>query len=121
MCGFPKDGFYYYQSVWGDKPMVHLLPHWNWAGKEGQPIRVWAYGTGDRVELTLNDKVIGSQPMPKYGHVEWMVPYAPGKLEAKCYAGDKLVATDTVETAGPPAALKLSTDRTDSSRLMGKT
>jgi beta-galactosidase len=38
--GFPKDIYYYYQEVWGDRPMVHVFPHWNWAGKEGQPIDV---------------------------------------------------------------------------------
>ena len=111
MCGFPKDSYYYYQAWWGDKATVHLLPHWNWAGHEGQNIRVWAYGNGDRVELFLNGKSIGAQPMPKYGHVEWEVPYAAGKLEARSYAGGNLVAVDTVETTGVPAALRLTTDR----------
>ena len=111
-CGFPKDNYYYYQSVWGNQPMVHLLPHWNWAGKEGQPIDVWAYSNADAVELLLNGKSLGIQSMPKNGHVHWFVPYAPGALEARGITGGKVIAADTVETTGPPAALKLKTDRT---------
>ena len=111
-CGFPKDTYYYYQSVWGDKPVVHLLPHWNWAGQEGKPVDVWAYSNADRVELFLNGKSLGIQEMPKNGHVHWSVPYAPGTLEACAISGGSVTATDKVETTGPPAALKLTTDRT---------
>lgn len=111
-CGFPKDAYYYYQSVWGDKPVVHVLPHWNWASKEGQPIDVWAYSNALRVELFLNGASLGIQSMPKNGHVHWSVPYAPGTLTAKAYVGNIPVATDTVETTGAPAALRLTTDRT---------
>jgi beta-galactosidase len=110
-CGFPKDNFWYYLSVWGDKPIVHILPHWNWSGKEGQPISVWCYSNCDRVELFLNGESLGSKDMPKNGHLEWSVPYAPGKLEAKAYRGDTLEASDVVETTGEPAALRLKTDR----------
>jgi len=112
MCGFPKDVFYYYQSVWGDKPMVHVFPHWNWVGKEGQPIDVWAYSTAERVELSLNGTNLGSKAMPKNGHVNWSVPYAPGTLTAKAYTGDKLIASDTVVTTGAAAAVRVTTDRT---------
>jgi beta-galactosidase len=112
-CGFPKDLFYYYQSVWGDKPIVHVLPHWNWAGKEGQPIDVWAFSNAARVELFLNGASLGAKEMPKNGHLAWSVPYAPGTLEAKGYGSDgKTIAMDKVETTGAPAALRLSTDRT---------
>ena len=111
-CGFPKDAYYYYQSVWGDRPMVHVFPHWNWAGKEGQPIDVWAYSNTDSVELFLNGKSLGVQEMPKNGHVHWSVPYAPGTLEARGLRGGQIIATDTVQTTGVPAALKLTTDRT---------
>jgi len=112
-CGFPKDAFYYYQSVWGDKPMVHVLPHWNWAGKEGQPIDVWAYSNAARVELFLNGTSLGAKDMPADGHLSWSVPYAPGTLEARGVdAAGKIIATDKVETTGAPAALRLMTDRT---------
>ncbi len=111
-CGFPKDTYYYYQSVWGDQPVVHVFPHWNWAGQEGKPVDVWAYSNADSVELFLNGKSLGIQPMPKNGHVHWSVPYAPGTLEARGISGGSVTATDQVETTGPPAALKLTTDRT---------
>ena len=112
-CGFPKDNFYYYQSVWGDKPMVHVFPHWNWPGKEGQPIDVWVYSNAARVELFLNGASLGAKDLPRNGHLSWSVPYAQGTLEAKGFGSDgKLVATDKVETTGPPVALRLKTDRT---------
>ncbi len=110
-CGFPKDTYYYYQSVWGDTPMVHLLPHWNWVSKEGQPIDVWAYSNAGSVELLLNGKSLGFQDMPKNGHVHWLVPYAPGTLEARAYRGGQVIAADKVETTGLPMALRLTTDR----------
>lgn len=112
-CGFPKDNYYYYQSVWGDKPMVHVFPHWNWAGQEGKPVDVWVYSNAARVELFLNGVSLGAKDMPHLGHLSWSVPYAPGRLEAKGYdANGKLLAADRVETTGAPAALRLSTDRT---------
>ena len=112
-CGFPKDIYYYYQAAWGDKPLVHVLPHWNWAGQEGQPIDVWAFSNAARVELFLNGTSLGAKDMPRNGHVNWSVPYAPGTLEARGYDADgKTLATDKVETTGPPAALRLKTDRT---------
>ncbi len=112
-CGFPKDSYYYYQAWWGGSPTVHLFPHWNWAGKEGQPINVWCYGNAARVELFLNGRSLGAKDMPRYRHAEWDVPYAPGRLEARGYdAQGRLFATDKVETTGAPAALRLTTDRT---------
>ena len=112
-CGFPKDAYYYYQSVWGDKPMVHVLPHWNWTGKEGQPIDVWAYSNAARVEVLLNGASLGAKDMPRNGHLSWSVPYAPGTLEARGFdASGKVIATDRVETTSAPAGLRLTTDRT---------
>jgi beta-galactosidase len=112
-CGFPKDVYYYYKAWWSDKPLVHLLPHWNWPGKEGQPIPVWVYSNAARIELVVNGASLGSKAMPRNGHVEWNVPYAPGSVVAKGYdAAGKLIASDKVETTGAPAALRLTTDRT---------
>jgi beta-galactosidase len=111
ICGFPKDNYYYYQAWWGEKPVVHLLPHWNWPGKEGQPVRVWCHSNCERVELFLNGKSLGAKEMPRYGHLEWSVPYAPGRLEAKGHRGDRVIASDRVETTGPPAAIRLKSDR----------
>jgi beta-galactosidase len=111
-CGFPKDNFYYYQAWWTDKPVVHLLPHWNWAGKEGKEIDVWCHSNCDKVELLLNGKSLGAKEMKRNSHLEWKVPYEPGTLEARGFTGGKLVATDKRETAGPPAKLLLTPDRT---------
>jgi beta-galactosidase len=111
ICGFPKDNFYYYKAWWGSEPLVHILPHWNWAGKEGKDVDVWCYSNAESVELILNGKSLGAKAMSKYRHLEWKVPYESGELIANAYRNGKLVATDRVSTTGAPAALRLSTDR----------
>ena len=110
-CGFPKDNFYYYQSQWGSQPMVHILPHWNWPGREGQVIDVRTQSNGDEVELLLNGQSLGRRPMMKYSEIRWSVPYAPGTLSARAYVAGKLVAETKVETTGAPAKVLLSTER----------
>jgi len=113
ICGFPKDSYYYYQSVWGSKPIVHLLPHWNWPKDTTKPIHVLAFSNCRRVELLLNGRSLGAKEMPENGHLEWQVAYEPGILAARGYdAAGKLTAVDKVETTGAPAALRLTTDRT---------
>ena len=82
MCGFPKNIYYYYQSWWTDKDVLHISPHWNWKGKEGQPIDVWVNSNADDVELFLNEKSLGKKTMPRNGHLQWVVNYQPGVLEA---------------------------------------
>ena len=130
LAGFPKDRFYLYQSRWTTKPMVHLLPHWNWAGMEGKPIPVMCYTNAEEVELFLNGKSLGrkkrfSEPVElpvgnnagangkfqsKY-RLMWQVPYAPGTLKAVAYQGGKSIATTEVKTAGAPARVVLVPDR----------
>lgn len=130
LAGFPKDRYYLYQSQWTTKPMVHLLPHWNWEGKEGQAIPVMAYSNAEEVELLLNGKSLGKKKrfseewempvgkkvspdgkfMSKYRRV-WQVPYEPGTLKAVAYQSGKQVAVDEVRTAGAPARVKLLPDR----------
>jgi beta-galactosidase len=111
-CGFPKDLFYYYQSWWSNKTTLHIFPHWNWAGKEGQEISVWAFSNCDEVELFLNDRSLGRQKMTANSHLEWKVKYTPGHLSAKGYKAGKPVAWKQVETTGAPAAVRLTPDRT---------
>ena len=111
-CGFPKDIYYYYRSWWQDEPVLHLLPHWNWEGQEGKPISVWAYSNLDAVELFVNGRSQGRQTMPRNGHVEWSVPYAPGVVTAYGYKGGKVIMKDERRTAGLPARLQLTCDRT---------
>lgn len=111
MCGFPKDNVYYLESWWKSEPLVHLLPHWNWPDKVGQKIDVIAFGNCDSVELFLNGTSLGSQTMPRNGHLNWEVTYAPGTLTAKGTTAGKVVAEDVVETTGAPASLRLKADR----------
>lgn len=111
-CGFPKDSFHYLKAMWTAQPVLHLYPHWNWAGREGQPITVGAYTNHEEVELFLNGRSLGRQAVPQYDRVEWIVPYAPGVLEARGYRGGQVVETSRVETTGPASQLVLTPDRT---------
>jgi beta-galactosidase len=113
VCGFPKDNFYYYQSWWTTNTVLHLLPHWNWPGKEGQEIRVDALSNCKQVELFLNGASLGRQTMKPNSKLSWQVKYAPGTLSAKGYNTDgKVIAETKVETTGAPAAVQLTPDRT---------
>lgn len=111
ICGFPKDSYYYYKSQWTDKPVLHIFPHWNWPGKEGQQIPVWVYSNCQEVELFLDGISQGKQTVQPNHHLEWRVKYAPGKLVAKGIRDGKPVEAD-VETTGAPAAVQLTADRT---------
>ncbi len=110
ICGFPKDSYYYYKAWWTDEPVLHLFPHWNWAGREGQEISVWVHSNCDEVELFLNGVSLGKQTTTPLHHLEWKVAYAPGKLVAKgVRKGAPIEATR--ETTGAPAAIRLTADR----------
>ena len=110
-CGFPKDTAYYIKSWWSDEPVLRLYPHWNWAGREGQEFTGGCFSNHEAVELFLNGTSLGKKDMPRNGHLEWKVAYAPGVLEARGYHGGKVVATTRVETTGAPAQLVLTPDR----------
>jgi beta-galactosidase len=130
LAGFPKDRYYLYQSRWSKKPMVHVLPHWNWQGREGQDIPVMVYSNAEEVELSLNGASLGrkktlSDPVDlpvgakvsetrtfrsKY-RLLWQVPYQPGVLAATAYRGGTVVAREEVRTAGVPARISLIADR----------
>jgi len=134
-CGFPKDGYYFYQSQWTDKPVLHLFPHWNWKGHEGQFIPVSCYTNCDNVELFLNGKSVGMKgyAFPRFGmqgrygqqgpqsmngvrttndlHLSWDVPYETGTLKAVGTRGGQAVATVEISTVGEPAAIHLAVDR----------
>jgi beta-galactosidase len=133
-CGFKKDGFYFYQSQWTEKPVLHVFPHWNWEGKEGQIIPVTCYTNCDTVELFLNGRSFGVKGFAfprsgmegRYGnypdrakvprttgdlHLSWDVCYEPGTLKAVGVKEGKVVATVEVSTTGEPTAIGLSADR----------
>jgi beta-galactosidase len=129
-CGFEKNGYYFYQSQWTDKPVLHVFPHWNWKGKEGDFIPVICYTNCDSVELFVNGKSAGveSYNFPRSGqggpqernrvkrttgdlHLTWTIPYQPGALKAVGTKGGRVVATVEVATTGEPAAIGLAVDR----------
>lgn len=105
-----KGAFYQNKSFWTDEPMAHIVPHWNFAGLEGENITVTVYTNCDALELFLNGKSLGKQSIEKYGHGEWEVPYTPGKLEVKGFIDNKEVCGDVRITAGKPEKLRLTPD-----------
>ena len=108
-----KDAFYQNQSHWLSTPMIHLLPHWNHLGREGEEIDVWAYTNQPAAELFLNGKSLGRREIESYGHAEWIVPYEAGELKVVAYdENGNIVATDLQKTTGVPVALKLKLDTT---------
>jgi beta-galactosidase len=111
VCGFPKDTFYYYQSWWTSKQVLHLFPHWNWPGYEGKEIAVWVHSNFDKVELLVNGESLGTKDMKKDSHLAWNVKYAPGAIEARGFKDGKLAATVRRETTGAAAKLVISADR----------
>ena len=110
-CGFPKDEAYYLKSWWTDEPTLHIFPHWNLQGHEGEEIEVWAYSNCDEVELTVNGKKLGRQTMPRNGHLKWKAVYQPGKVVAIGYKNGKRILTETVETTRPASKIVLKADR----------
>ena len=133
-CGFPKDGYYFYQSQWTHKPVLHLFPHWNWKGSEGAVIPVACYTNCDTVELFLNGKSFGVKgyEFPRLGmegrygnypsrarvlrttadlHLSWDVPYEPGTLRAVGVTDGTITVVAEVVTTGEPFAISLSADR----------
>ena len=113
MCGFPKDYFYYYKAWWRQEPSLHLFPHWNWHGREGDEIAVWVYSNLDEVELLVNGASQGRQKVPHLGHVQWKAKYEPGAIEARGFRNGRVVLAEKRETTGPVAAIRLTADRTE--------
>lgn len=110
-CGFYKDSAWYLKAWWQNEPVLHLLPHWNWTGKENQNIEVWAYSNCDEVELFLNKKSLGKQKMEKDGHLKWNVKYVPGTLEAIGFKNGKKILTKVIKTTEGASQLNLESDK----------
>ena len=119
LAGLPKDRYYLYRSRWNKAaPTLHLLPHWNWEGREGQTTPVFVYTSYDSAELFLNGKSLGvrkkdkSTPQNRY-RLMWMdVKYEPGTLKVVAFdSNGKPVAEEKVTTAGKPYKIVLTPDR----------
>lgn len=105
-----KGAFYQNRSLWTGAPMVHIVPHWNFRGMEGQPVLVTVYTNCDTLELFLNGNSLGVKRIERFGHGEWSVPYAPGTLEVRGYRQGVLAASDRRVTTGKPQSLRLTLD-----------
>lgn len=110
-CGFPKDEAYYLKAWWTDEPVLHIFPHWNLQGHEGEEIDLWAYSNCDEVELIVNGKKLGRQPMPKNGHLKWRATYQPGRIVANGYKNGRRIMTQTIETTKPAYQTIIKADR----------
>jgi beta-galactosidase len=133
LCGFPKDRYYYYQSIWTDEPMVHILPHWNWEDSEHKLIPVFCYTNCDEAELFLNGKSLGRKIMgedkteipaeftwwkrPETSwespyRLRWDVVYEPGELKVVAYKDGMIMAEKKQLTAAKPTRISLVPDKT---------
>lgn len=110
-CGFPKDEAYYLKAWWTDEPVLHILPHWNLKGHEGDSIDVWVYSNCEEVELMVNGKNLGKQPMPENGHLSWKAVYQPGKVKAVGYRNGRRCMTQEIETTGEGQQIRVTVDR----------
>jgi beta-galactosidase len=114
LAGFPKAAFYIHQAHWvKERAIVKILPHWNWPGREGQPIKVMVASNAPRVRLLLNGQVVGEGNVDPIDMASFDVPYAAGVLEVVALRAGIEVARDRVETSGPPARLVLTPDRVE--------
>ncbi len=131
-CGFPKDGYWFFKSIWSQEPVLHLLPHWNWEGHEGQIMQVACFTNCEEVELFVNGKSYGKKAteFPRRGvnpswasydpgkhfattadlHLTWDVEYQPGEIKV---VGKREGQTfeDVIRTASVPAQLRATVDR----------
>ena len=112
-CGFAKDEAYYLKSWWGDEPVLHISPHWNLEGHEGQTVKLKVYSNCDEVQLVVNGKKLERKKMPKNGHLEWDAVYKPGYVQAIGYKDGKVLMKKRINTAGEPSRVKSETLRYD--------
>lgn len=119
LAGIPKDRYYLYKSLWNNtEKTLHILPHWNWEGREGEVTPVFAYTNYNSAELFINGKSMGIQkknndtPQNRY-RLMWMnVKYEPGTIKVIAYdENGKAAATKEIRTAGKPYKIVLNADR----------
>ena len=111
-CGFPKDEAWYLKAWWTDEPVLHVFPHWNLRGHEGEAVSIWVYSNCDEVQLTVNGKQLSRKKMERNGYLSWDTVYQPGKVRAVGYRNGKKVLEETVETTEQASRIVLEADRT---------
>ncbi|MCL3782249.1 DUF4982 domain-containing protein [Prolixibacteraceae bacterium JC049] len=119
LAGLPKDRYYLYRSIWAkDKETLHILPHWNWEGREGEITPVFVYTNYNKAELFVNGKSQGIRTKTKDSKLDryrlrWMdVKYEPGTVKVVALDdNNQPVAEQEIHTAGKPYQLKLEADR----------
>ena len=99
-CGFPKDEAYYLKAWWTDEPVLHILPHWNLKGHEGETVSIWVYSNLDEVQMVVNGVKMERKAMPENGHLEWTAEYQPGYVKAIGYRDGKKVMERRLDTTG---------------------
>jgi len=140
LAGIPKDRYYLYQSQWSESEKVlHVLPHWNWEGREGQRTPVMVYTNYDSAELFVNGKSMGKKRKGEYdatkdfatdfdqwqsGDNQWAllekyrliwreVTYQAGEIKVVAYdSKGKAIAEKQIKTAGKPYAIRLTAEKT---------
>lgn len=119
LASIPKDRYYLYRSQWNeDSPTLHILPHWNWAGREGEITPIFVYTDSPKAELFINGKSQGirekndSTNMNRY-RLMWMeTVYEPGEVKVVAYNSDGSVAGEKIiRTAGEPYRLVARSNR----------
>ena len=99
-CGFPKDEAFYLKAWWTSEPVLHILPHWNLGGHEGETVSIWVYSNCDEVQLIVNGRKLERKAMPENGHLEWTAEYQPGWVKAIGYRDGKKVMEQRLDTTG---------------------
>lgn len=114
LAGLKKDRYFLYQSRWlPNKPMVHILPHWNWPDRKGLVTPVHVFTTGDEAELFLNGQSMGKKKKGAFEYrLRWddMI-YQPGEIKVVAYRNGKKWAEEMIRTSGPAAGIKMMADR----------
>lgn len=107
ICGFAKDAFYLCQAIFKDEPVCHVLPHWNWRGREGEVIRVMSHTNCEEAELFLNGKSLGRKEIKLTEQAFWDVVFEPGEIKLVGYNGGKAAAECVRETTGEAVEIRI--------------
>lgn len=106
-CGFPKDAFYYWKSVWTEEPVIHVLPHWTWPGREGELLPLEVYSNCEEVEVFVNGHSLGQKRHEKGAVTSYEAAYEPGEIRAVGYHKGEAASEWQSKTTGTPFAIQM--------------